>query len=143
MNKPRYFTLEELIRSDTAVSKKIPNLPTWDIIDNLNRLALFLDEMRDAWGSGIIVSSGYRCARLNKAVGGVENSTHQRGNAVDIVPANGRMKEFEDFLRDWLKDKMFDECLWESKKTGAKWVHFGLVSNKGLQRRKMFGITAK
>ena len=41
MNKPRYFSLEELIRSDTAVSKKIPNLPTWDIIDNLNRLALY------------------------------------------------------------------------------------------------------
>lgn len=144
MSKPVYFTLQELLRSDTAVRKRIENLPSWEVIDNLNRLANFLDRMREAWGSGIRVSSGYRCAQLNAAVGGVQGSAHQYGNAVDIVPVNGRMAEFEAFLRRWLADKDFDECIWEqSRSSGGRWVHFSLWSNRGLQRHKMFGLTAK
>lgn len=139
----RWFQLEEFLRSDTAVRKRIENLPSFEIIFNLNRLAEFLDEMRDAWGSGIRVTSGFRCPQLNTAVGGVSNSAHQFGNAVDIVPVNGRMAEFEAFLKRWLKGRKFDQCIWESSKsTGSKWVHFGLYSNKGEQRCKMFGLIA-
>jgi len=138
----RYFTLQELIHSDTAVSKKIDNAPSWEVVDNLRRLADFLDEIREEWGSGIIIRSGFRCKKLNKAVGGVDTSAHLVGFAVDMVPANGKMKEFETFLKGWLKDKEFDECLYESK-NGSKWVHFALFSVKGLQRRKMFGIEVR
>lgn len=143
MLKPRFFTLEELLHSSTAVNKKIENLPSWEVIQNLNRLALFLDEMREAWGSGIRVSSGFRCLQLNSAVGGVSGSAHTTGNAADISPVNGKMNEFEAFLKRWLRDKNFDECIWEySKSSGSRWVHFSLYSNKGLQRHKMFGLVA-
>lgn len=144
MRKPKYFTIYELIHSDTATRKRINNTPTsWDIIENLLNLALFLDELRIAWGSGIRVSSGFRCPQLNAAVGGVQGSAHQYGNAADIVPVNGKMNEFEAFLKCWLKGKKFDQCIWEtSKSTGGRWVHFGLFSNKGEQRCKMFGLVA-
>lgn len=138
----KYFTLQELLRSDTATKKKIDNTPSWEIVANLHRLASFLDNMREAWGSGIRVSSGYRCPQLNAAVGGVSNSAHQYGNAVDIVPVNGKMAEFEAFLKRWLKGKKWDQCIWESSKSGGRWVHFGLYSNKGEQRCKMFGLAA-
>lgn len=138
----KYFTLQELLRSDTATKKKIDNTPSWEIVANLHRLASFLDNMREAWGSGIRVSSGYRCPALNAAVGGVSNSAHQYGNAVDIVPVNGKMAEFEAFLKRWLKGKKWDQCIWESSKSGGRWVHFGLYSNKGEQRCKMFGLVA-
>ena len=139
----KYFKLEEFLRSDTALRKKIDNSPSWEIVSNLNRLANFLDEMREAWGSGIRVSSGFRCVLLNKAVGGVDGSAHQYGNAVDIVPVNGKQKEFEAFLKTWLKDRKFDQCIWEtSKSSGGKWVHFSLYSNKGEQRCRMFGLIA-
>ncbi len=138
----KYFTLQELLRSDTATKKKIDNTPSWEIVANLHRLASFLDNMREAWGSGIRVSSGYRCPQLNTAVGGVSNSAHQYGNAVDIVPVNGKMNEFEAFLKRWLKGKKWDQCIWESSKSGGRWVHFGLYSNKGEQRCKMFGLVA-
>lgn len=138
----KYFTLQELLRSDTATKKKIDNTPSWEIVANLHRLASFLDNMREAWGSGIRVSSGYRCPALNAAVGGVSNSAHQYGNAVDIVPVNGKMNEFEAFLKRWLKGKKWDQCIWESSKSGGRWVHFGLYSNKGEQRCKMFGLVA-
>ena len=139
----RYFTLQEFLRSDTAIRKKIDNSPSWEVVSNLSRLAAFLDELREAWGSAIRVSSGFRCVALNNAVGGVQGSAHQYGNAADISPVNGKMNEFEAFLKKWLKGRKFDQCIWEtSKSTGGRWVHFSLYSNKGEQRCRMFGLTA-
>lgn len=139
MNKPRYFSLEELIRSDTAVSKKIPNLPTWDIIDNLNRLALFLDDMRDAYGKPIYVSSGFRCVELNKALKGSSTSVHPLGWAVDLYVKGGKkaMDAFTKWVEDYLADKMFDQLLKESNSAGGYWLHFGLFNGKGQQRRQI------
>lgn len=132
-----------MLRSETALRKKIDNSPSFEIVRNLERLAEFLDQLREAWGSGIRVSSGYRCPQLNLAVGGVTNSAHQYGNAVDMVPVNGKQAEFEAFLKKWLKGRKFDQCIWEtSKSSGGRWVHFSLFSNQGLQRCKMFGLTA-
>ena len=132
-----------MLRSETALRKKIDNSPSFEIVRNLERLAEFLDQLREAWGSGIRVSSGYRCPQLNSAVGGVTNSAHQYGNAVDMVPVNGKQAEFEAFLKKWLKGRKFDQCIWEtSKSSGGRWVHFSLFSNQGLQRCKMFGLTA-
>lgn len=136
----RYFSLPEMLRSDTATRKKIENLPSFEVVVNLNRLANFLDALREAWGSGIRVTSGYRCQALNRAVGGVANSAHLYGNAVDLVPCNGKMAEFEAFLKKWLVGKKWDQVIWESSKTGGRWIHFSLYSNKGEQRCKMFGL---
>lgn len=142
MRKPVFFTLEELLKSDTATKHRIPNLPSWEVIEHLNELALFLDGIREAWGSGIRITSGFRCPQLNQAVGGVQLSGHQYGYACDMVPTNGKLDEFEAFLKRYLKDKAFDECLWERKTSGSRWVHFSIRSSKGLQRRKMFGLVA-
>ena len=80
---------------------------------------------------------------LNAAVGGVSGSAHQFGNAADIVPANGKMAEFEAFLRKWLKGKKWDQVIYEtSKSSGARWIHISLYSNKGEQRCKLFGMLA-
>ena len=139
----RYFRLEEFLRSDTAVKKKIDNTPSWEVIKNLERLAEFLDQLREAWGSGIRVSSGFRSLQLNAAVGGVQGSAHILGNAADISPVNGKMNEFEQFLKRWLKGRKFDQVIWEtSKSSGGRWVHISLFSNKGEQRCKMFGMIA-
>lgn len=139
----RFFKLEEFLNSDTALRKRIPNNPSWEVVNNLSRLAAFLDELREAWGSGIRVSSGFRCYALNKAVGGVENSAHQYGNAADISPVNGKMNEFEAFLKKWLKGRKFDQCIWEtSKSSGGRWIHLSLFSNKGEQRCRIFGLIA-
>jgi len=138
---PVYFTLDELIRSDTAIRKGIDNTPSWEVVENLKRLAIFLDELRKAWGSGIRVTSGYRCPRLNSLVGGVSNSAHLTGNAVDIVPVNGDLAGFERFLREWLPGKDWDQAIFEESK-GKRWIHLGLYNNKGEQRHKVFGLVA-
>ncbi len=142
MKQSRFFTLEEMLTSSTARQRSIENLPSWTIVEHLNDLAVFLDGIREAWGSGIRCSSGFRCQKLNTAVGGATRSAHLVGFAADISPVNGKMDEFEAFLKDYLKDKQFDECLWESKGK-SRWVHIATYSVDGKQRRKMFGITVK
>ena len=139
MKTPVYFTLEELLTSSTARQKSIENLPSWEIVENLNELGLFLDEIRIAWGSGIRVTSGFRNKALNKAVGGVSDSLHLKGFAVDIVPSNGKFEEFKRFIVKFLKDKNFDECILEKNKN-TEWVHIQLYSNKGFQRKKVFSL---
>lgn len=142
MQKPVYFTLEEFLTSSTARQRSIENMPSFMIVEHLNELALFLDGLRKAWGSGINVSSGFRNDALNSAVGGVYNSVHRIGYAADLQPANGKMKEFKKFVVEWLKDKQFDEAIIERNKKGVEWIHIQLFSPKGFQRRKIFSLSA-
>lgn len=79
------FTLQELTKSATATRLKIDNTPSQRIIKNLTELASkVLQPIRDKYGKPIIVTSGYRCEQLNKAVGGVTFSQHCQGQAADI-----------------------------------------------------------
>lgn len=138
----KYFKLEEFLTSSVARQKSLENLPSWEIVEHLYQLAQFLDQLREDWGSGINVTSGYRNDKLNSAVNGTEKSLHKTGWAADILPANGNFEDFKRFVVKWLKNKKFDELIIESnKKTGAKWLHLQLYSNNKEQRCKTFSLT--
>ena len=143
LKKSKYFTLEEFLTSSTARKYSIENLPSFEIVERLNQLALFLDGLREAWGSGIIVSSGFRNATLNAKVGGVPNSIHKIGYAADVQPANKKMTEFKIFVKNWIKDKDFDQCIIEKDKKGNEWIHIGLFNNSGQQRHNVFNLIKK
>ena len=134
---PTYFTLAELLKSDTAKKKGIDNTPSFEIVDHLRELTdTVLDPLRAAWGKPIRVSSGYRSPRLNTAVGGAPTSVHQIGFAADLQ-ASGSFAKFRDFVVAWFETTgtRFDQLLLESnRKTGAKWIHVGLYNNAGQQR---------
>ena len=121
----KYFTLDELIHSDTADRLGIDNSPTSEAISNLNDLVTnVLDNLRDGWGRPIIVTSGYRCKELNAAVGGARNSQHLKGQAADIVSDD--FEAFRRFVRRWCKDNDFDQCIFEH--SGCKgWIHISYV----------------
>lgn len=86
MKESKYFKLEELLKSDTALTSQIENLPSWSDVENLQDLAtLVLDPIRQSWDQPLIVTSGFRSPKLNAAVGGVPTSAHMEGCAVDIV----------------------------------------------------------
>lgn len=81
----KYFTIEELTHSDTAISKGIDNSPTMQEEQNLVALIEnVLDPLREAYGRPLIVTSGFRCEKLNKAVKGSSTSQHRFGQAADI-----------------------------------------------------------
>ena len=139
MDTKSYFTIAELYASDTAKKYNIDNTPDATIISHLQQLINFLNPLREAWGSAIKVTSGYRCEKLNKFVGGSKTSSHMIGYGVDLIPTNGRMDEFKKFIVDYMKNKMFDQCIVE-KSGKTEWVHIGLYNLKGQQRRMIFNI---
>lgn len=82
----KYFTVSEFVRSETADKKGIDNRLPKDLLPNVQALVNnVLDPLRKSYGKPIIISSGYRCDALNKAVGGVPTSEHRLGMAADIV----------------------------------------------------------
>lgn len=142
MNKPIFFTPYELIHSETAYIKRIDNTPkSWDIIEHLIELGLFIDGIRIAYRKPIFVSSGYRCDELNTAVGGAKTSAHRNGYAVDLYVKGGKteMDKFFNWLANYLKSNnlKWDQLLKESNSSGGYWIHLGLYSNSGEQRKQI------
>lgn len=79
------FTLEELIASADAKRHGIDNTPSQREIQNLRNLCVnILQPLRKKWGAPIIVTSGYRCQKLNTIVKGASDSDHKYGCAADI-----------------------------------------------------------
>ena len=132
----KYFTLDELIHSDTADRLGIDNSPTSEAVSNINDLVTnVLDNLRDGWGRPIIVTSGYRCKELNAAVGGTHNSQHLKGQAADIVSDD--FEAFRRFVRRWCKDNEFDQCIFEHS-SDSEWIHISYV--EGRNRRQVLDL---
>jgi zinc D-Ala-D-Ala carboxypeptidase len=84
MNLSPNFTLEELTASETAVRYGIDNTPDNEVLMNLRRLALFLEEVRTAVGMPLHINSAYRSIEANRIVGGKSTSQHCKGAAADL-----------------------------------------------------------
>jgi hypothetical protein len=79
------FSLHELTKSETALRLNLDNTPDADTIDSLRLLAQkVLQPVRDHYGMGVKVNSGYRSPESNAAVGGSKTSDHCKGQAADI-----------------------------------------------------------
>lgn len=63
------------------------------------KLIFAFQNLRNVWGSAIKITSGFRCQSHNKSVGGVNFSLHTKGQAIDLVPLNGNLTEFEKLAR--------------------------------------------
>lgn len=138
------FTLQEMVASDTARKKGIDNTPSFEVVSHLDELCNnLLQPLRDAWGSSIQVTSGYRCPKLNQVVGGSSTSAHLLGYASDLqIPDMKKFDEFVQFVVSWLKDKPFDQCLIE-KSGKTRWLHLGYKNAKGEQRKQIKDIIVK
>lgn len=127
MPKVRYltphFTLEEMVFSQTAARLDIDNTPSPQVIHNLYRACQALEVVRQEMGElPVIVSSGYRSAALNKAVGGAADSRHMQGLAVDFtVPRYGPTLRVARVIASC--GLQFDQVIHEY----GRWVHLGLA----------------
>lgn len=118
----KYFTLNEFLRSDTALKNNIDNTPNPAILQNIKYLASVLDNIRADFGRPIFVNSGYRCARLNALVGGVPTSDHLLGCAADIT---SRSRDYDKELYALIKRKYpFNQLIWE-----GSWIHYSIYRN--------------
>ena len=127
--KTEHFSIAELVKSDTATKCKIDNRPTdGRIVENLTTLMTqVLEPARQQLGVPVIVTSGYRCEKLNKAVGGVATSQHLKGQAADLVCTR---REDKERLFEILATMDIDQLLWETNSKGTQWIHVSYVSHE-------------
>lgn len=90
MKLTQHFKLEEFINSQTAKKLGIENTPNEEQLNNIKFVAEQLELIRNTYKMAIHISSGFRSEELNNAVGGVLNSYHCKGLAVDINQGSSR-----------------------------------------------------
>lgn len=92
----RYFTIAELVKSETADKKAIDNRLPQELLPNAQALVNnVLDPLREAYGKPITVTSGYRCPALNKAIGGSKTSDHCFDEETELLTTDGWKKYYE------------------------------------------------
>ena len=128
-----HFTVGEFFQSGTAIRLGIDNNPdahpgegisTAEVVENLRALCTeVLEPLRRRVGR-VIVTSGYRCQELNKAVGGVWNSQHLKGEAADIfVPDTATAMRYGHILE---RHSAVQQLLLEPMGIQQKrWIHVG------------------
>lgn len=118
-----HFTLAELTASNKAKQLGIDNTPAPELLPRLILLAELLERIRTTLGAPVMVTSGYRCSALNRAVGGVTSSDHTQGHAADIVaPAYGTPAQVAAKLAQLVSELGIGQIILEGIK-GKSWVH--------------------
>lgn len=124
------FTISELIHSDEAIKQRINNMPDINSMDNLLELIVFcLQPVRDLIKKPMIITSGFRNSTVNKLVGGVSNSQHLYGQAVDFVINGMTPAQIVDIIKK--SNIEFDQLINEYD----KWVHISF--NRGKNRKQV------
>lgn len=150
-----HFKLSEFTASATARAKGIDNTPGAEQIENLRNLCEnVLEPLRQHIRTPLVISSGYRCPRLNRLVGGVPDSQHQTGEAADIrVPktcigqSDGRPHTDRRIGRGWMEwivsQCTFDQCIWETADGLDYWIHVSCRRDHGLNRQQVISHLQK
>lgn len=125
------FQLSELVKSQTAERKGIPNNPSPAHIDNLKALCVnVLQPIRSHFEAPVMISSGYRSPELCIAIGSKITSQHATGNAADLEVPGVDNKE----LATWIKENLeYDQLILEFYRDGepdSGWVHVSWNSEK-------------
>lgn len=129
MNLTKNFTLEEMIKSETALRHGMDNTPGENEIGNLKLLCeKVLQPVRDHFGKGVKVNSGFRHPDVNAKVGGSRTSDHTRGQAADIeIPGVPNAE-----LAQWIANNIeFRQVILEFYTPGVPdsgWVHVSYVA---------------
>lgn len=115
------FTWKEVIHSDRAKKAGISNNPDTKDMDNIMLSIVGMQQVRNFLGVPLKVNSWYRNEQVNKLVGGVPNSYHRQGLAIDFRPLNGMTikQAFDKIAKSGIK---FDKVIHE-KDGGAEWIH--------------------
>lgn len=123
-----YLTYNEAVKSATAIRKGIANVPNAVQYANMQRVYTLLYEPICRKFGKLPVSSFFRSAALNKAIGGASNSAHLYGCAIDI-DCDGSGLTTNKKLFDWCRVNLdTDQIILENPDSAGNpaWVHLGL-----------------
>ena len=127
-----HFTLDEMVKSQTALRLGLDNTPDPDEMESLLALCEnVLEPVRIHWAKPVVINSGFRSLRVNRAIGSRDSSQHAKGEAADIeIPGIDNL-----VLYYWIAEELdFDQLILEfyNGEPSSGWVH---VSYVGLENR--------
>jgi hypothetical protein len=135
MNLTLHFTLEELTFTD---HREYDNTPNDQELENLKRLALFLEEVKKLLGGkAIMLNSAFRSAEVNQAVGSTNKSQHRFGCACDFRVPGMTPDEVVQLIKQ--SDLQYDQLIREFD----RWVHVSIPNTLDAKPRKMALIIDK
>ena len=118
MKLSKHFTLEEFIFSQTAARMGIDNSPSPKEIAELKKTAAQMEEVRLVCGSRpTFVSSGFRCLKLNRALGSSDFSAHTKWQAIDFKVSGLTVQQTINLIKK--SDIKYDQLINEY----GRWVH--------------------
>jgi hypothetical protein len=135
MNLTEHFTLEELTHTD---HREFDNTPNDAELENIKRLAEFLEEVKTALGGKpVMVNSAFRSKQVNDAVGSKDTSQHRIGCAVDIrVPGLTPDQVVRTIIAS---DLPYDQLIREFD----RWTHISIPNSTSVAPRKQVLIIDK
>ena len=135
MKLTEHFSLEELTHTD---HREYDNTPNDAELENLKRLAEFLEDVKQALGGKpIMVNSAFRSKQVNDAVGSKDSSQHRIGCAVDFrVPQLTPDQVVRAIIASDLK---FDQIIREFD----RWTHLSIPNTVDGKQRKQALIIDK
>ena len=123
MNLSRNFTLQELIKSDTAVRKGINNNPNAGQIEKLKALCEnILQPVRDHFGR-VKITSGYRSVELCEAIGSSARSQHAKAEAADFECVGVDNAEVADWIKMNLETDQLILEFYTPGEPNSGWIH--------------------
>lgn len=128
-----HFTLEELTFTS---HREFDNTPNVVQVNNLQRLAEFLEEVRSLLGKPIIIDSGFRSPEVNQAVGSTSVSQHLRGCAADFRVFNMTPAEVVKAIHG--ANLPYDQLILE-----LGWTHISIPNTDDAEPRNMALIIDK
>lgn len=123
-----HFTIEEIAGTSNEQYKKLNLLKAQEQMGKMYMLAGFAERVREIIGKPMIITSGYRCPELNKAIGGALTSQHIFCEAIDFVVKGLRPEDI--FNKIVTSDLKYNQIIIERNKSGSQWVHISIGSYK-------------
>lgn len=139
-----HFSRAEFEHSETATARGFDNrMPDKFVPAAIALCTLILEPIRIHFGAPIKLNSGYRCPRLNAALGSKPSSQHTRGQAADIEIPTGPSNAD---LAKWIAQSglPFDQLILEAYHPGqprSGWVHVSHAFGAARQRGQVLTMT--
>lgn len=122
-----HFSLAELTHTD---HRAFDNTPPPEVLPNLRRIALLMEQVRSILGQPIFITSGYRSKQVNDAVGSKDTSQHRLGCAVDFKCAGLTPDQIVRKIK--ASDISYDQLIREFD----SWTHISVPSEPARAPRK-------
>lgn len=136
------IVVNHLLYSETANRYGIYNRPSAEtaveVMDNLKELVLMLNIIQRDLRRKVVITSGYRSEKLNKVVGGVFNSQHIKGQAVDFYVERMTARQVAAYVKQFYQ---YDQLIIYNNKAKDKGglIHLSYVKG-GHNRRQYISI---